>query len=420
METLQNLLSPTFNEKDLLKIVTEYTSNLENIQISKVIMAPPSQKIGDSYLSQIVRFTVDASGINQQRKPESVSVNVIAKVVPQNLGRQKTFRSRDFFENEIIFYDEVWSSLKKFYESKNLKANFGDIIPNFLAYHLDEKYGYICLEDLSLRNYENVERGNGLNYEYSLKVIDLFAKFHSLSLAFKDQNPSEFTKIAKSLKETYFSAKYFNWYGNLQNCLFAVVRDAVKKELSDIYYDKIDYVFKDDFYRKVCDLCENSHGHLSVITEGDAWIPNFLFRNEGELQVALIDFQLARWAPITNDITFFMLTCVDESILEDKWYELIEHYVSSMQVYLHVLGSSPNLISTQQIQEEIKHNIYFTIAMSIEALTMSLVEGFDLDSIKGDDAVPLESVWVIPPFEDEVCRQRVANMIKLIVDKGYL
>lgn len=38
---------------------------------------------------------------------EKVVVNVIIKVLPSNLGRRKTFRSLDFFENEIIFYHKV-------------------------------------------------------------------------------------------------------------------------------------------------------------------------------------------------------------------------------------------------------------------------------------------------------------------------
>lgn len=420
LENLKLLISAKFNNDHLIEMVKNY-SNLRQINIDNVTVKPPSQKVGDSYLSKIVRFRIDATGVNQSGKEEKVEVNVITKVLPSNIGRRKTFRSFDFFENEIIFYDKVWSSMRKFSRSKAVDQQFDKIVPLFLAYYSDGQNDFISLEDLSCKNYDSLERGNGLDYEHTINVIDVFAKFHALSLAYKDQKPEEFNEVVNSLKEVYFSDKFYAWYGKLQESLFDLVRDAVKKELPQKYYEKIDKIFKDDFFKKTCSICENNHSHLSGVTQGDAWLPNFLFRNDGQdLHITIIDFQLARWAPFSNDLTFFLFTCVDENVLFKCWDSFLNEYADKMKHYLSLLGSSSEIFNLEEFRMDIRKNIIFTVAMVIEALPMSLLEGFDLDLINSDEAVPLESVWVIHPFEDKKRRQKVANFVKFIVDKEFI
>ncbi|KAL3267272.1 hypothetical protein HHI36_011405 [Cryptolaemus montrouzieri] len=373
LKELQSLISPKFSTDDLLRIV-EVHSDLKNIKLGNIILTPSSQKIGDSYLSNIVRFSIDASGINERGESKSVTVNVITK---------------------------VWSSVKDFYKSKHLEKEFDEVIPLFLTHYIGGYDDFICLEDLSYKNYRSMERGDGINQFYTIQVLDLFAKFHALSLAFKDQKPEMFAEIAGSLKETYFSEKYFSWYGKLQESLL---------------------IFKNDFFKKTCDICERKRCHLSGITQGDAWLPNFLFRQDGkdQLSVVMIDFQLARWAPFSNDISFFLLTCVEENTLIKCWDEFINEYAIRMKKYLTVLGSSSDLFNVEEFYKDLRSNLVFNIAMVIEALPMSLLDGFDLDVIQGNEEVPLESVWVIHPFEDEKRRRRVANVIKLIIDKLWV
>lgn len=59
---------------------------------------------GDSYLSTVskgrLHGIVDDSG-------QQVQVNLVVKSIPKNVGRRKTFRSGEFFGNEIIFYTKV-------------------------------------------------------------------------------------------------------------------------------------------------------------------------------------------------------------------------------------------------------------------------------------------------------------------------
>lgn len=69
-----------------------------------------------------------------------------------------------------------------------------------LSYFSDGQNDFIALEDLSFKNYHTIERGKGVDHFHTMKVMDAFAKFHAISLAFKDQKPEEFREAANGLK----------------------------------------------------------------------------------------------------------------------------------------------------------------------------------------------------------------------------
>lgn len=60
---------------------------------------------GDSYLSTVNKGKL--YGIVDGNPRQQVQVNFVVKSIPKNVGRRKTFRSGEFFRNEIIFYTKV-------------------------------------------------------------------------------------------------------------------------------------------------------------------------------------------------------------------------------------------------------------------------------------------------------------------------
>lgn len=69
----------------------------------------------------------------------------------------------------------------------------------FSAY-ADGEHDYIALEDLSYKGYQGVLRGDCLDFDHTIISLKLFAKFHAIALAFKDQSPEEFEAVANSLQ----------------------------------------------------------------------------------------------------------------------------------------------------------------------------------------------------------------------------
>ena len=68
-------------------------------------------------------------------------------------------------------------------------------------------------------------------------------------------------------------------------------------------------------------------GKLSVFGHGDCWTPNFLTRYSAEGApegIKIIDFQLARYASVGLDISFFIYSCTDQKLREEHYEQLLK------------------------------------------------------------------------------------------------
>lgn len=104
----KNLLegvSKYFTEKTLQNIVAKvHNEDPQNCEILSWDFGNASAK-GDSYLSTVDRITIKSKVMGIEKE-----VKIVVKSIPNNVGRRKTYRSDEFFRNEINFYTEVSSS----------------------------------------------------------------------------------------------------------------------------------------------------------------------------------------------------------------------------------------------------------------------------------------------------------------------
>ena len=95
-------VSSYFTEETLKNIVAkENNVSVDNVEIFDWDFGEASAK-GDSYLSVVNRVEV-----RSKVKNEISVMKLVVKSLPNNIGRRKTFRSVEFFHNEIIFYTKV-------------------------------------------------------------------------------------------------------------------------------------------------------------------------------------------------------------------------------------------------------------------------------------------------------------------------
>lgn len=115
-------VSPKFNEVVLDDIMRDYGGHqctswkFENGDFGK----------GDSYLSEVFRITLEDDTSQKTEDGTPLTAKIIVKSIPKNIGRRKTFRSADFFRNEINFYNVVLSEFNKFQQAKLPKNPFDE------------------------------------------------------------------------------------------------------------------------------------------------------------------------------------------------------------------------------------------------------------------------------------------------------
>lgn len=158
-----------------------------------------------------------------------MELNVIIKAIPTNVGRRETFRSADFFRNEINFYNCVWSKMMDFQKRKKLRKPFAGV-PKCLASYIDGYNDFIVLEDLSA-DFSCARRQDGLDLNHCKLLLSIIGQFHAISLAMKNEEPALFQEMISSIEVScanlYFGIIPTSFLPILGNILFGKVSRMV-------------------------------------------------------------------------------------------------------------------------------------------------------------------------------------------------
>lgn len=93
-------VSDCFTEETLKNILrTEHRG--KNAEVSGWAFSRANAK-GDNYLSDVDKIKI--TGIVDGKEVET---DLVVKSLPSNIGRRNTYRSVEFFRNEIMFYTKV-------------------------------------------------------------------------------------------------------------------------------------------------------------------------------------------------------------------------------------------------------------------------------------------------------------------------
>ncbi|XP_067003280.1 uncharacterized protein [Anabrus simplex] len=421
-------ISPKLSEECLQRYL-RMSSGVKDINLVKYDIGGSDTAKGDSYLSIVTRLKVEGLSLSDNK---THTLSLIVKGLPANIGRRKTFRSCEFFRNEVNFYNEVLPRFLTFQEKKKLQKPFVEI-PRCYEAFADGENDFVIMEDVSHSGFVAPKRQEGFDYEHCCAVLQIMGRFHALSLAMKDQEPEEFKKAASSVKETYYYSENKPWYADMLRRFTDILSDAVSKELpGTVYEEKLKMLTDDDFYDRLTNLVKPKEPY-AVVGHGDTWCPNFLFRykkydssdQKNEIEdVRVIDFQLARYGSPVLDLSFMIYSCTTKELLNSHYDNLLQCYYQSVCEFLTDLGSSPETIfSYKNFQSEVSAYFLFGLGMSLESVPLSLVdnsEAPDLELIKGDQAVPITDAWVVHPIKTKEGRLRLSNIFKHGVDHGFL
>lgn len=278
-------------------------------------------------------------------------VHLIIKSSPKSIGRRKTFRSADFFRNEINFYNIVLKGFQEFQAvKKDAKYPFNEIA-NCMSTYLDGENDFLALENLNTYGYHTTSRQESMNIHVCRLIMQTLGRFHALSFVMKDQSPKMFGELSAVLEETYYANRLKPWYNDFINIQIDVALDAVAKIYGGTVIEERAKKFLTDgsLYDKMTKLT-HTRNRFSVISHGDCWTPNFLIhstRLDGRdvpVRAKMIDFQLSRFASPVLDIAFFIYSCTTEELRVQYYDDLIKTYHTSLTELVKDYGSNPDYL----------------------------------------------------------------------------
>ncbi|XP_043288986.1 uncharacterized protein [Venturia canescens] len=413
-------VSKYFTEETLQNAIRKLTGS-SDVTITGWTFKPPPTK-GDSYLAQVDRITVFANADGKD-----IEKKLVVKSLPKNIGRRKTFRSVEFFHNEINFYKEVVPVFEKFLESKDQKSLLS--VPPCLDAFIDAENDYLVMEDVTVYGFGPINRQSCLNMKEMNVLLKAMAKFHAISFAYKDQFKDQFEDLVDKLQETFFG-KHWNWYQNLRTRLIDVAKDALAKEYPGHPAEEKfnSYNSPRELWDRSANYCSRWHAPTSIINHGDSWAPNFLVRtaldDSDESEAMLLDFQLARSSSPVLDLSFLIYACSDKQLLDNHYDKILETYHSILSNSIKSLGSDPQklypwTVFMNEVKEQSMHGLNFALE-SVPFSVMDESKAFDLDDlIKTDDAVDVADIFDPGNIETSEGRRRLANLIIHAHSKGF-
>lgn len=178
------------------------------------------------------------------------------------------------FENEIYFYDTVWSTLNKMYFEKTGKML--DFVPHCLGTSKDG-VKRIVMENLKIKDFYVKDKTKHFEEEHFKHIFRMYGIFHGLSMSFKEENFEEFSRWTKTIHHLWIDM--FNPNGFVGKSLGVNARavlnlfDAVKEK--HLYDSVAEYEKhgRDIIYNLI-----NRDQTFRVIRHGDCWSNNVMFK----------------------------------------------------------------------------------------------------------------------------------------------
>lgn len=196
----------------------------------------------------------------------------------------------------------------------------------------------LILEDLCARGFFTIDRQTStITANHVRLVMQGLAKFHAISFALKDQQPNKFNELTSNLSEVFimrsntplrFALNYqtklvFNAVTGANDAhLLAKMTEFYKNEAIDTAVDCIDL---------------EATGSASVITYGDVWQNNILFKydSNGEpIETSFVDWQAVRHASPVIDIAFFIFCCTTKEVRDIHYNDFIRTYHETLSMHI--------------------------------------------------------------------------------------
>lgn len=226
-----------------------------------------TQSKGDNYIAEIKCVTI---------KDGDRKLEVVVKIAPSNDDFRKFFPLENIFHIEIHVYDIIFESFQHFQNENNVKEPFDNYAKLFGK--CDEKYSEcLVLENLIKNGYRHWNRKLPMNAEHIKLVMKTYGKFHATSFAMKKKNPEKFHKLLEDLKQLEeFEKNNFTVF--LRNVIPLIERAVAGHKVLENASQRLRKDLDKYFYELSLESDETK-----VITHGDCWNNNMLFKYEVSL-----------------------------------------------------------------------------------------------------------------------------------------
>lgn len=338
---------------------------------------------GENYLSQMLRTTVEYTKANATVKS---TIGLIIKAVLSDPNMASLTTELDVFRKEIRIYQEVIPAVER------LLRSIGDDQTRISAkcYDANVEQSYLVFEDLAVAGYKNANRRTGLDVAHFKRVFSKLAKWHAATamLIEGDDSADLFANNKKSCHETDMMRSLFVNFGRAM--------PEVVEQLDGLQHlaPKL-RTLAENIYERVLAATATDPNTFTVLTHGDMWSNNIMFRYGGggggddEIEDAiLVDFQICYVGSPVLDLVYTMYSSSAFHLRAADWDELIRHYSDELSVTLKRLGYEarpiPTLADLQADRMKRSHHALMLGMYAMGVRNLDTVADDELSKMLGD------------------------------------
>lgn len=207
----------------------------------------------------------------------------------------------------------------------------------------------LLLEDLSVRGFQLIDRhSQEVTADHVRLVLQALGEFHAVSFALKDQQPDKFNHLVSELKEIFIKREN-SYLLNMLTEQPKLIFDLLSAEEDADLLTKMRKVFEKNAMDIAID-CLETNGSASVITHGDTWQNNILFKYDEDsnpIESCLLDWQVSRVSSPIIDLVYFIFTCTTKELREAHYNNFLKIYHESLSEHIRRYSPLIHLVKIQ-------------------------------------------------------------------------
>lgn len=210
-------------------------------------------------------------------------------------------------------------------------------------------------------------RRTGLGLEEAKLVAKALGAFHGISYAkyegSYEQMMAEFPYLKEEMYRPSAHAHQHWLLVTLKECAKIIEEKGLKYE---VYAKEIERISADSYLDRMRHLILHP-SQVAVITHGDCWTNNMLFRYDSStktpVELKFIDFQMSRVGSRCMDLGYFMYTSPKIHILNEKEIEILQVYYDEFQFTAKSLGYFNHAHTFEELLKEYDEYRLYSLSM---------------------------------------------------------
>ncbi|XP_067004299.2 uncharacterized protein [Anabrus simplex] len=302
---------------------------------------------GENYLSIIYRVEVRYKRGNTENIENH---HLILKGYPDGDFVRKFITDLGVFDRELSIYQCALPAIYKFAEKRFQREQIPYISSNSFK---TSRPNTVVLDDLKHQGFRMAYRKAMLDLQHCCIVVRNLAYLHGMSGALHKHNPA----LLSQYGDVVFSRSNQPNMDKFLPAQMRILSKAIKTwsgfETYAAKFEKLIPKYTD----KLVDICTLQPGGFHVLTHGDCWINNYLFKysSVGEpTDVRFVDFQLSRLGSPAMDLTYFLYSSSQNEVRASHLDEVLKMYHTQLCETLGALGCSTDVFSFQDLKNEMK------------------------------------------------------------------